>query len=70
MSQENIIHALFAVLIGLVAWLGKTMYTQLKSHVDECNRRAVENASLIQWVGDGMHSIADKVGASLPPKPE
>lgn len=65
-GQDDLVHMLLTALFGLIAWAMK----QLKNHVDACNDRAVESAEMMQWVGDSIHTMADKAGVRLSPRPK
>lgn len=57
-------------LISVLLWVAKKYTTKLDDHVKKCDKRAIRNARTMQWIGDGMHSIAVRTGAHLPRKPE
>lgn len=64
-TSNTILMALF----GLVLWVVRDYMAKLNGHIKKCEKRAVRSAATLQWVGDGMHAIAVKTGAPVPPKP-
>lgn len=60
---------LLVALVSVLTWVGRSYVKELKDHIAVCDKRAVHSAAVMQWVGDGMHAIATKVGADIPNKP-
>lgn len=68
-DNDDTIHLLLGLLFSIIGCVVVEFYRQLKGHISTCSKRAEESSSKMQWIGDSIHIIGDKVGASLPPRP-
>ena len=69
-DYHNLTDALLGLLILLLAWLGRMYIKRLDNHLLECNKRAVLNASELQWIGDSLFHVSTKIGVELSDRPE
>jgi hypothetical protein len=62
--------ALLSLLIMLVCYIGRDGLRKLNTHIETCNRRAVQTAKTTQWIVGSIYQIGNAMKISLPPKPE
>lgn len=59
-----------AVVFLLLAMATLWAARRIDQHIEKCDKRAINNERLTQWMADCQYCIAESLGVKIPPRPE